>query len=82
MRKAQGIEMNVMVMAALALIVLVVLIAVFTGKVQIVGQESQCIQRGGLCKVPSECEPGKFVRTAYECKTAGQICCMDPSKIS
>ncbi len=49
MRKAQGISINVIVIAAIALAVLVVLFAIFTGKIAIFSKEVQqtdnCVAR-------------------------------------
>lgn len=49
-KKAQGISLNVIIIAALALIVLVVLVAIFTGRMGITirGIES-CADKNGVC---------------------------------
>ncbi|MBD3163798.1 hypothetical protein GF323_01235 [Candidatus Woesearchaeota archaeon] len=50
MKKAQGISINTIIIAAVALIVLVVLIAVFTGRMGIWGQQLDEAQADKLCK--------------------------------
>lgn len=58
MKKAQGISMNVIIVAAIALLVLVVLIAIFSGRMGIFGKGlneqdtkigESCIAQGGIC---------------------------------
>ncbi|MCK5283538.1 MAG: hypothetical protein KAK00_09110 [Nanoarchaeota archaeon] len=49
MKKAQGISINTIIIAAIALVVLVVLIAVFTGRMSIFGWELSNIQKGNYC---------------------------------
>ncbi|MFH0979050.1 MAG: hypothetical protein V1837_07165 [Candidatus Woesearchaeota archaeon] len=50
MKKAQGISMNVIIIAALALLVLVVLSVIFLTRAGIFSRETMnCRQQGGLC---------------------------------
>ena len=49
MKRAQGISINTIIIAALALIVLVVLIAIFTGRMGIWGNELGIAQKGAAC---------------------------------
>ncbi|AJF61599.1 TPA: hypothetical protein HA239_04090 [Candidatus Woesearchaeota archaeon] len=49
MRKAQSISINTIVVAAIALIVLVVLIAIFGGRIRNFGEDSRsCQSQGGV----------------------------------
>ena len=53
-KKAQGISMNVIIIAALALIVLVVLLVIFTGRMGIFGKglntcKGSCVTRAEEC---------------------------------
>lgn len=49
MKKAQSISINTIVVAAIALLVLVVMIAIFGGRIRIFGQEARsCINQGGV----------------------------------
>ncbi len=50
MRKAQGLSINTIIVAAIALIVLVVLIAIFTGRMGLFGRDLSGVQEGGICK--------------------------------
>ena len=78
MRKAQGMEMNAMIFAALALVFIFIMILIFSGKIQVLGTSSECLQRGGECQA-TQCN---FVQTGYTCEGEKEICCMDPLKIS
>ena len=50
MKKAQGLSMNVIIIAALALIVLVILAVVFMGRMGVWGTEiDSCTNNGGRC---------------------------------
>ena len=81
MKKAQGISINTIIISAIALIVLVVLIAIFTGRIGIWGQQvddtSQvsCVSVGG--EVVDECDliktiPGKYSDVDSD---DDEICC-------
>jgi hypothetical protein len=48
--KAQGLSINTIIISAIALVVLVVLIAVFTGRMSLFGQGLDQTQRGDLCE--------------------------------
>ena len=56
-KKAQGISINVIIIAALALAVLVVLFAIFTGRLGIFSKAlDSCTNLGGTCK--ASCSSG------------------------
>ena len=51
MRKAQGLSLNVIIIAAIALIVLVVISVIFASRSQIFGTETRsCTNKGGTCR--------------------------------
>jgi hypothetical protein len=55
MKKAQGMSMNVIIIAALALLVLVVLSVIFLTRAGVFSRETvNCRQQGGLCVPTSE----------------------------
>jgi len=77
-RKAQGLSMNVMIMAVLALIVLVVLISVFT---QTTGKSvktlESCFGRGGECRTDTEgCKATESNIFNVKCPEGKPICCI------
>lgn len=87
-KKAQGISMNAIIVAAIALIVLVVLVAIFTGRLGTWGQGVTTISKNectgpaynGACRdavVTGGCDKTREVRAygATGCLT-GQICCI------
>ena len=49
MKKAQGISINVIIIAAISLVVLVIQIAVFTGRMSIFGMGLDATQKGATC---------------------------------
>ena len=85
-RKSQGLSMNVIIIAAIALIILVVLIAIFTGRIGVfstgIADAGSCISRGGDCQ-PDPCGDGQEgVLGALGCteETDGKYCCKDASE--
>ncbi len=81
MKKAQGISINVIVVAAIALLVLVVLSVVFLGRFGLFTQQSaDCENKGGRCAVGS-CPPGTNPYGAWTCPDtssgAVQTCCLN-----
>ena len=60
-KKAQSISINTIVVAAIALIVLVVLIAIFGGKLKDFGQGTRsCQSQGGLSQCYDSCSEDKI----------------------
>lgn len=56
-KKSQGMPINVIIVAALALMVLVIIAAIFTGRVRIFSQNLEdCGAKQGLCK--KDCDTG------------------------
>ena len=47
--KAQGLSLNTIIIAALGLLVLVVLVLIFTGKIDILQKSTTCDARNGVC---------------------------------
>ena len=79
MKRAQGISINVIVIAAVALLVLVVLAAVFLGRFGgFSAESSSCKSQGGTCQ--GACPTGTTEFSAASCEpTAGgssQRCCL------
>lgn len=80
MNKRGDMTFQQIVMAALALIVLVVLILIFTGNISILNDDVQsCGTKGGKCTPASEgCgggieKPGNF----SDCKRPSNLCCVN-----
>ena len=81
MKKAQGISINVIVVAAIALLVLVVLSVVFLGRFGLFTKQSaDCENKGGRCVVGA-CPAGTNEYAAWSCQetSAGtqQTCCIN-----
>ncbi|MBI4452419.1 hypothetical protein HY637_03245 [Candidatus Woesearchaeota archaeon] len=81
-RKSQGLSVNTIIIAALALGVLIVLIVIFTGGI---GKTSQnlgsCILKGGQCQLPGgKCPEGYpiqiFVSGECEKSPTKNLCCI------
>lgn len=86
MRKAQGLSVTTIVIAALAVLVLVVLAVIFTGRAGIFSRTVtvSCEAQGGVCK--ASCDPAidevKISKTRDNkdviCTVAGRTeCCMN-----
>ncbi len=80
-KKGQGLPMNTIVIAALVLVVLVVLIMIFTGRMGGFTRSIQdCAEKGGECVSGSECDldKGSLPIARGECGD-GKICCSKPT---
>ena len=83
-KKAQGLPMNTIVIAALVLVVLVVLIMIFTGSMgNFTGQSQKiCADYGGVCSANMQCEEGYLpIGKTSDCKdrshgSQGPYCCV------
>ena len=74
-KKAQGMPVNVIIVAALALMVLVVLVVIFSGKVKLFSESLQsCTAKQGQCK-PSPCQDNYASISNTECKKP-ETCCV------
>lgn len=75
-RKSQGMPINVIIIAALALIVLIVLSALFTGRIGILAKDLEsCATKQGQCKdVP--CSSNEAVVPNAKCDKKDQVCCI------
>ena len=74
MKKAQGLTLNTIIIAALVLLVLVILALIFTGRIQIFGTESaSCVTQGGSCE--DLCGEGQTPFNAGRCSDE-QVCCI------
>ena len=85
MKKAQGISLNVIIVAAIALLVLVILTLIFTGKMaEWISGVGDCRNKGGRCAAVGEncgeagtsVEEYPTVYVDYECPRDGEICCL------
>ena len=82
-KKAQGISLNVIIIAAIGLVVLVLLVAIFTGRINVfgkgvdatseVGVQNVCLRADRVCL---ESQPDGYVEA--EVPAAGWIDCTDP----
>ena len=70
-RKAQGLSLNTIIIAALALLVLVIVAVIFTGRAGLFRVESgSCDNNGGQC-VRTDCD-GAFQRSVgHDCNLDG-----------
>ena len=80
-KKAQGISLNAIIIATLALLVLVVLAMIFTGRIGIFTKETKsCATLGNNAACvgdASECGgPDQKVMGGYTCPEA-QVCCLN-----
>lgn len=72
-RKGQGLSMNVIIIAALALLVLVILSMIFMSRTSnFVTESKSCTQNGGTCVDIDESCPAGMTE-----KNVGNIACLD-----
>ncbi len=73
-KKAQGLSITTIVVAAIAVVVLVVLVLIFTGKMGwFRGSSGSCEVNGGSCVAAEDCS-GKIV-SGYTCSDKDKVCC-------
>jgi len=78
MKKAQGLPLNTIILAILALIVLVALILIFTGKINVFGKgASECVTgTDGCVKDPiNDCAEGTVGYPSEGCNQDSPYCC-------
>lgn len=84
MNKHAELTLSVIVMAALALIFLVIMIAVFTGKISLFSKDlSACETKNGICLTETEVCDGQ--KTSFTCSDlAGQkrTCCIQGCELA
>ena len=74
MRKAQGLSMNTIIVAALGLIVLIVLVLIFSGRAGWFSKStSSCAAQGGYCSEDQSgrCGPGEIMIWSGDCSCKG-----------
>lgn len=78
-RNAQGLSLNVVIIAVIAIAVLVILLVMLIGKTKIFGTATaDCISKGGTCTTPNmdgNCPDGRVKMFGAKCKESGKICC-------
>lgn len=79
MRKGSTEMWWIIIGAVIALVVLIILMVLFTGKTRgLEGGLTECEGKGGICtkEVSQEC-PGKtLLSTSFNCKDSAQKCCI------
>lgn len=81
MKRAQGLSMNLIVMAAIALLILVVLAIIFMGRMGVFGQQvAACKNQGGNCRSVCNTDEVEYGPASDACdtQTRGEtpICCL------
>ena len=86
-KKAQGLSLNVIIIAAIALLVLVVLSIVFMGRMGIFNLNSDnCLKLGGSCDQGRHCDPGYQQHPSAVCYDSNNevdkynVCCIPITK--
>lgn len=76
-KKAQGISLNVVVIAAIALLVLIVLAVIFMVRLGIFsGTSAECAGQGGKCLSSCNQAPYTAPYSAAKCSDSTKICCV------
>ncbi len=76
-RKAE-LSIEMMVLIALALIFLIIVAFVMTGKVKLFNTAlGSCETKSGVCTTSSECNTLGGSETGFDCTDTTQVCCMN-----
>lgn len=74
-KKAEGLPINIIVIAAMALAVLVVFIITFTSEAGNLSKSTlTCQAKGGECVPEKSCQ---YQTTTWSCQNKGQECCFN-----
>ena len=77
-KKAQGLPINTLIIAAIGLAVLIVLFILFTTEAGDFSKSTRsCDGRGGNCVAKGECQ---YQITSWSCPEKGKECCFNPLK--
>jgi hypothetical protein len=86
-----GVKMNkkasanmwwIIIGAVIALVVMIILMVMFTGKTQPLEQGlSACENKGGVCSSNSDCPSNTLSSGAFGCEKAGESCCIGAPKV-
>ena len=75
-KKAQGLPIDIIILAAIALLVLVVVIAIFSGQTRrTVLTLGSCNGIGGGCRA-NQCLPNEAPKRDVKCDTTTDVCCI------
>jgi len=75
-RKAQGLSMNTIIIAAIAIIVLLILIYLLVGTTGDVDSAISCTKKGGVCMERCEGIYGDSSLGSEPCGNIGKTCCL------
>jgi len=78
MKKAQGLPINVIIIAVIALILLVIVVGITTGKLKGFGKGvADCKVQGGTCKASCDSERDREIpKTSCVDDASGPACCI------
>jgi hypothetical protein len=73
-KKAQGLSMTTIIIAALALLVLVILATLLLNSTGNINEGTGCEGLGGKCQI-EYCDEG-YVKAPHSCAGDDEVCCM------
>lgn len=77
-KKGQGISLEVIIIAAIALIVLIAVVFIFTGRINVFGTGLEdCLSKTRHTCQSSSCATDQVSIPGTECDKISQYCCMD-----
>ena len=74
--KGQGISMNVIIIAAIALLVLVILAVLLLRTGGNIAEGTNCEGVGGHCEPEGRCDDGDITDKTKGCVDDGDVCCI------
>ena len=83
MRKKGDITIETIVLIALALIFLLVVVFVMTGKISLFSKTlGDCKGKGGICTTSGTCQDKAGSETGFSCTEETDICCIGSCELS
>ena len=73
--KAQGISINTLIIAAIALLVLIILAFLLFGGGQDLSEGTQCVSKGGTCQTSCPIGVNQITEPGKQLCPSGQQCC-------
>ncbi len=73
-KKGAELSMNVIIIAAIGLLILVILAILVISRATNVSTGTDCIAKGGICKISSECTQDKVISDGT-CSDNTKTCC-------
>jgi hypothetical protein len=78
-RRGQGISINMVIIAAIALLVLIVAVILVSKSGRNIDENAgtqSCSAQGGICRAVGDCQSPQEIARPYRCKDTNYDCCI------